>query len=406
MPLPNAQFKRRIIGFRAGYMAVDSSQARMQQALDAIRQKHAATAITILTEGVTAPLSQQENWLLAQARRMEGDAEGEIDALHAILKVSDRDLPVLLAMGDAFSRLNDERAAAAWFRSALAVASRSAPPAQLVPLLQRAEAYCAQSQRNFTSFLSDEIAQWDALSDATPAMQYGMDMLMGRKELYLQQPNMFYYPGLPQRAFFERSEFDWVTAFEAQADAMRDEFLAISERVDPFAPYVVRSRARPAPRNPLLEDKAWGAGYLWQEGERTHLGDEAAVTCAALAALPQPYIPTRAPFSLWSRLTPGTHIQPHHGLLNTRLICHLPLVAPEGCALRVGAETRPWHYGELQIFDDSIEHEAWNRGNSDRTVLLFEIWRPEIPEADRAILTNLFQSINRIDPHRANEGDA
>ena len=273
-------------------------------------------------------------------------------------------------------------------------------------MLKHAESYCAQSQKNFTAFLSEEIAQWDALSDASPAMQYGIDLLMGRKELYLQQPNMFYYPGLPQRAFYERAEFAWAESLEAQVDAIRDEFLGICAQHDPFDPYVVRSRARPAPRNHLLEDKAWSAGYLWQDGERTPLGDEAAVTCAALATLPQPYIPTRAPFALWSRLTPGTHIKPHHGLLNTRLICHLPLVAPDGCAIRVGADTRAWDYGKLLIFDDSVEHEAWNRGASDRTVLLFEIWRPEIPEADRAILINLFQSINRLDPHRASEGGA
>ncbi|MDZ7895829.1 MAG: aspartyl/asparaginyl beta-hydroxylase domain-containing protein [Sphingobium sp.] len=41
-------------------------------------------------------------------------------------------------------------------------------------------------------------------------------------------------------------------------------------------------------------------------------------------------------------MEPGTRIKPHHGLLNTRLICHLPLIVPEGCALRVGAETRAW----------------------------------------------------------------
>src|SRR3546814_6464409 len=80
----------------------------------------------------------------------------------------------------------------------------------------------------------------------------------------------------------------------------------------------------------------------------------AALCPAALAALelaPQPVIPGRAPIALFSRLTPGTHIQPHHGMLNTRLICHLPLIVPDGCALRVGAETRgrsEEHTSELQ----------------------------------------------------------
>ena len=115
---------------------------------------------------------------------------------------------------------------------------------------------------------------------------------------------------------------------------------------------------------------------------------------AALAHAPQPVIPGRAPLALFSRLTPGTHIQPHHGLLNTRLICHLPLIVPDGCGLRVGAETRSWREGEMLIFDDSFEHEAWNRGASDRTILLFEIWRPDIDVDERAQLTRIFAAID------------
>ena len=101
----------------------------------------------------------------------------------------------------------------------------------------------------------------------------------------------------------------------------------------------------------------------------------------------------RSPMALFSLLKPGTHIQPHHGLINTRLICHIPLIAPADCALRVGAETRAWREGEALIFDDSIEHEAWNRSNRTRVILLFEIWRPELSIEERASLTALYEAI-------------
>jgi len=81
-------------------------------------------------------------------------------------------------------------------------------------------------------------------------------------------------------------------------------------------------------------------------------------------------------------------------MLNTRLICHVPLIAPPGCTLRVGSETREWQEGKALIFDDSFEHEAWNRGTSTRIVLLFEIWRPEIGESERAELVTLFEAID------------
>jgi len=115
---------------------------------------------------------------------------------------------------------------------------------------------------------------------------------------------------------------------------------------------------------------------------------------AALAKAPIPVIAGRSPMALWSRLSPGTHIKPHHGMLNTRLIVHVPLITSPGCGLRVGNETREWRLGEPLIFDDSFEHEAWNRGTSDRVILLFEIWRPEIDEQERAALVRLFEAID------------
>ena len=228
-------------------------------------------------------------------------------------------------------------------------------------------------------------------------------MTFGRAELFLQQPTMFYYPGLAQRPFFERSEFAWIAAFEAEAAAMRDELLAL--RQEPiFAPYVMHDEQRPAPNNPLLDDPAWGAAYLWRSGAlNPAVAAHCPATIAALAGAPQPVIAARSPMALYSRLSPGAHIQPHHGLLNTRLICHLPLIAPDGCGLRVGHETRHWRFGETLIFDDSFEHEAWNRGDSDRIVLLFEIWRPDIPEQERDILSRLFAAIDAVDPAMGQE---
>ena len=98
--------------------------------------------------------------------------------------------------------------------------------------------------------------------------------------------------------------------------------------------------------------------------------------------------------ALFSLLKPGAHIRPHHGLFNFRLICHLPLIVPADCTLRVGNRQRQWREGELLIFDDSMEHEAWNRSDRQRIILLFEIWRPEIGAADREALTLLLEAAN------------
>jgi aspartyl/asparaginyl beta-hydroxylase (cupin superfamily) len=93
-------------------------------------------------------------------------------------------------------------------------------------------------------------------------------------------------------------------------------------------------------------------------------------TAEALAAIPHL---TTAGFS---RLAPGAHIQPHVGWVKTVYRAHLGLIVPADCGLRVGRETRQWREGEALVFDDTTEHEAWNRSPHTRTVLLFDFVRP------------------------------
>ena len=94
-------------------------------------------------------------------------------------------------------------------------------------------------------------------------------------------------------------------------------------------------------------------------------------------------------------LRAGARIQPHNGQFNTRLTCHLPLIVPSGCRFRVGNEVREWERGKLLIFDDSIEHEAWNQSSEDRFILIFDIWRPELSEQERREVTAYFGGVVR-----------
>lgn len=81
----------------------------------------------------------------------------------------------------------------------------------------------------------------------------------------------------------------------------------------------------------------------------------------------------------FSRLTPGTHIKPHVGYDEySRFVLrlHLGLETNPDCAIRVGGETRSWEDGKTVIFCDAVEHEAWNRGTTTRTVLLVDFKNP------------------------------
>lgn len=72
-----------------------------------------------------------------------------------------------------------------------------------------------------------------------------------------------------------------------------------------------------------------------------------------------------------SKFLPGTHLYPHAGELGGVLRCHLALVVPDGdCGIRFGGETRRWQAGRCLVFDDTLEHEAWNHTASERVVLI------------------------------------
>jgi aspartate beta-hydroxylase len=163
-----------------------------------------------------------------------------------------------------------------------------------------------------------------------------------------------------------------------------------------FKPYLERNARLPhTDAHGLFENPAWSAFYLWKHGEL--VADNAARcprTVAALRDVPFAAVRNRSPSVIFSLLLPGAHIPPHTGEANTRLVCHLPLLVPEKCHLRVGNETRPVVEGQAWVFDDTIEHEAWNGSDRTRVILLFEVWRPELTDKERTQVRAMFEAID------------
>ena len=102
----------------------------------------------------------------------------------------------------------------------------------------------------------------------------------------------------------------------------------------------------------------------------------------------------------FSTLAPNTHITKHHGPTNKKLRVHLPLIVPSStdgddrgtpkCRLRVGDDIINVKEGECYIFDDSLEHEAWNdHQNQSRIVLIFDIWHPDLTKKEIKFLSFL-----------------
>ena len=233
-------------------------------------------------------------------------------------------------------------------------------------------------------------------SSSSPRFAQAVDLINGRKRIYYQQPRAFYFPELPQVQFYPREQFPWLDAVEAATGDICAELEAAMRRGSGFEPYLQSNPAQPATGDTGLVDKLdWSAFFLVKNGEVvTENAAQCPKTMAALEQVPMPRVRGRDPMVLFSVLKPGVRIPPHSGFLNSRLICHLPLIVPPGCHFRVGNERREWRKGKAWVFDDSIEHEAWNSSGETRVILLFDIWRPELTVGEQGLVAALLEAMD------------
>ncbi|MCA3041498.1 MAG: aspartyl/asparaginyl beta-hydroxylase domain-containing protein [Rhodocyclaceae bacterium] len=336
-----------------------------------------------------------QQWVnLALACKGLKDEAGEEAAIKGALTVDPMDLLALLMRGTLLEQQGKKQKAAAAFGAAVAVS----PPADrlhpdLLPAVQYAFQFKREYDAEFGKFLDGYLAPHLDTHQGENLKRFrdSVDMMVGRKRRFDSQSMMHHYPGLAPIEFFERSDFPWLDAFEASTDAIRDEFLGVLADEKGFVPYITYPNDVPLNQWAQLNNSPdWSAYHLIKQGTRIDAhAQKCPATMTLLEAAPQPNQPGRTPAAMFSLLKPKTSIPPHTGVSNVRLVTHLPLIVPPGCGFRVGNETREWVPGKAWVFDDTIEHEAWNRSDQLRVVLIFDIWHPQLSQAERNMITAL-----------------
>jgi aspartyl/asparaginyl beta-hydroxylase (cupin superfamily) len=159
--------------------------------------------------------------------------------------------------------------------------------------------------------------------------------------------------------FLNAKQFSFVELLEAQFQVIKGELMDLTPSA--FVPYPDRNIYR----------GGWEVCGFTAFGQRL---EKARDLCPRTSKLLDdiPGVTTAA----FSRLLPSTDIRPHLGYSNSVLRCHLGLLVPPNCGLRVGPETRTWEEGKCLVFDDTIEHQAWNHSASARVVLLIDFVKP------------------------------
>ena len=373
-------------------------QTIAQRGFAALQGQNFAEAHRLFGEIVAAGAATPPIYYLQAEAAFHLNRLDEADtALAQALAADPSNIPALILKADILSARGEDRNAMAWYQRAINLAEGSAGLSPtILSRLDHAKARSRDLVARFETHLFDKVSEAGIVPAALdPRFAESLAILTGRQQPFYQEPKVFLYPGLPQIAFYDTGLFDWVQKLEAAYPALRAEALAALESGAGASPYVQVEGHLPDRTHELTNNRSWSAYRFWENGQ--FFEDNAArcpATLDAIGQLPLPVIKDRSPMAIFSILEPHTHIPPHNGMLNTRLICHLPLIVPDKCRLRVGNHTRTVEEGKMLIFDDSIEHEAWNDSDDVRVILLFEIWRPELSADEVKALTALYEAVN------------
>lgn len=385
-------------------MQGEAAHSLIQSAEQAMAAGDFATALDRLSLfEATSGGSERSRMLRAASMRVTGDLAGALAALDDVLAEQPYHFVALLSKGAVLEQAGSKTAAVQVYRNVIKIA----PPADRIPAaarhqLERARALVDDTNRALCDHLHAATADFrsDVRTGDLRRFDEALEIFSGLKRAYVHEPLLLNYPRLPAIPFFDRSYFPWLEDLEAASPDIEAEMHAAlaTASEDELAPYIQYPRGAPVNQwGQLNHSRLWTSYFLWKNGERQDLAcAQCPKTAAVLERLPMCDQPGFAPTAVFSALQAHTHIPPHTGSTNTRLLVHLPLLLPGPARFRVGNETRDWRMGEAWVFDDSIDHEAWNDADSLRVILIFDVWNPLIPEDERRLISTLLAASNQF----------
>lgn len=385
-------------------MTVEGSapaQQSIRAALAALQRGDARGALAMLLEAERSdPTDLNVKLHLALAQRALGDFPAALRALDAALAIDPYFFLALLSKGIVLERMGQSQFAAQIYQSALKIAPRPEnTPQSLDAPIRHAREVVAAETGSLAAYLREQVAKL-RMSHAGASLERFdecLEVYAGTKRVYNAEPVQLHVPRLPAVPFPDRDLFPWLARLEAATATICTELLPLLNSGMPgFAPYITYSPGTPVNQwSELNHSRLWSSLWLWRDGVRqVEAMERCPRTTEVLAEMPLADQPGFAPTALFSALAPRTRIPPHTGSTNARLLVHLPLVLPGPSRFRVGNETRAWRMGEAWVFDDTIEHEAWNDADETRVILIFDIWNPLLSQAERELISTMMKARN------------
>jgi ornithine lipid ester-linked acyl 2-hydroxylase len=378
-----------------------SSEQFLADAVAAMRRGDAAAALKCVSQAeAIAPFDPHVKMQKALIYRMRGALPAALDALDQALALDPYNFLAMLSKGAVVEKLSGERVAARIYENALKIAPTEANlPPNLKSPIARARQVVENTRNALASYLAEQVGALDSAGSelAQRRLEEAIGVYAGVRKVYQNEPLLLHYPRLPAIPFYPRELFPWLPELEAATGAIQAELQNLLDtRMDDFAPYMALPPDAPVNQwEELNHSRRWTSLFLWKDGERQEAVCEACPkTAALLDRLPMAQQPGFAPTALFSALQAHTHIPAHTGSTNVRLLCHLPLILPGPARFRVGNDVREWKMGQAWVFDDTIEHEAWNDADELRVILIFDVWNPYLEPGEKERINAMMAARN------------
>jgi aspartate beta-hydroxylase len=377
----------------------DGPQAELlRRAAEALARRDPQSALGLLDQADR--LGPTHNAMLnrALALRLIGDFNGALTVLDDALAMQPYDFTALLGKAAMLEQIGKGFAAVDVYRNALKIAPpRERVPAPIAAQMDHADDVVRRHAEALRDHMKSQVAALRGTVDpaALDRFDEGLEIYAGLKTAPKQEPLLLDYPRLPAIPFYDRALFPWLEQLEAATPVIVAELEALlASSMDDFAPYIAYPKGAPVNQwGELNHSRKWSSLWLWRDGARQDaVCERCPRTAALLESLPMCRQEGFAPTAVFSALQPHTHIPAHTGSSNVRLLTHLPLILPGPARFRVGNTVRDWKMGEAWVFDDTIEHEAWNDADQMRVILIFDIWNPWLTDGEKALITAMMQA--------------
>jgi aspartyl/asparaginyl beta-hydroxylase (cupin superfamily) len=211
---------------------------------------------------------------------------------------------------------------------------------------------------------------------------------------YRPYPTLFSFPGIKSSPLWNKKDFKIVKILEENYSIIKQEYLKKQSEKLESSSKGIENDYKTTDHEKYLHQGNWEWNSFISKGSKQDSFKlNFPKTYEILDSIEDKMLNLPFSYAFFSKLTAGSKISAHYGPCNIRLRVHLGIDVPSDCNLKLADKIIHWEEGKCIVFDDTYLHEVHNSNKQmDRTILLFDIWHPEISLEERESIEKLFKS--------------